>query len=28
LPCRCCGRAIRRIQQGGRSTYCCLHCQK
>jgi len=28
LPCRRCGRAIRRIEQGGRSTYCCLHCQK
>jgi formamidopyrimidine-DNA glycosylase len=28
LPCRRCGRPIRRIEQGGRSTYCCLHCQK
>ena len=28
LPCRRCGRAIRRIAQGGRSTYRCLHCQK
>jgi len=28
LPCRRCGRAIQRIEQGGRSTYCCLHCQK
>ena len=28
LPCRRCGRAIRRIEQGGRSTYCCLRCQK
>jgi formamidopyrimidine-DNA glycosylase len=28
LPCRRCGRAVRRIEQGGRSTYCCLHCQK
>ncbi|HXR32651.1 MAG TPA: bifunctional DNA-formamidopyrimidine glycosylase/DNA-(apurinic or apyrimidinic site) lyase [Verrucomicrobiae bacterium] len=28
LPCRRCGRAIRRIEQGGRFTYCCLHCQK
>jgi formamidopyrimidine-DNA glycosylase len=28
LLCRRCGRAIRRIEQGGRSTYCCLHCQK
>ncbi len=28
LPCRRCGHAIERIEQGGRSTYCCLHCQK
>jgi len=28
LPCSRCGRAIERIEQGGRSTYCCLHCQK
>lgn len=28
LPCRRCGRAIQRIEQGGRSTYCCLYCQK
>lgn len=28
LPCKRCGREIKRIQQGGRSTYCCLHCQK
>jgi formamidopyrimidine-DNA glycosylase len=28
LPCRRCGNAIQRINQGGRSTYCCLHCQK
>jgi formamidopyrimidine-DNA glycosylase len=28
LPCRRCGRAIECIEQGGRSTYCCLHCQK
>lgn len=28
LPCLRCGRAIVRIEQGGRSTYCCLHCQK
>jgi formamidopyrimidine-DNA glycosylase len=27
-PCRRCGKAVRRIEQGGRSTYCCLHCQK
>jgi formamidopyrimidine-DNA glycosylase len=26
--CRRCGKAVRRIEQGGRSTYCCLHCQK
>jgi formamidopyrimidine-DNA glycosylase len=28
LPCRRCGRTIQRIEQSGRSTYCCLHCQK
>ena len=28
LPCKRCGRQIQRIEQGGRSTYCCLHCQK
>jgi formamidopyrimidine-DNA glycosylase len=28
MQCRRCGQAIRRIEQGGRSTYCCLHCQK
>jgi formamidopyrimidine-DNA glycosylase len=28
LPCKRCGRQIHRIEQGGRSTYCCLHCQK
>lgn len=28
LPCLRCGHAIERIEQGGRSTYCCLHCQK
>ena len=28
LPCKRCGRPIQRIEQGGRSTYCCLHCQK
>ena len=29
LPCRRCGRGIQRIEQGGgRSTYCCLQCQK
>ncbi len=28
LPCRRCGHEIERIEQGGRSTYCCLHCQK
>ena len=27
-PCRRCGAAIQRIQQGGRSTYWCRHCQK
>jgi len=28
LPCRRCGEAIQRIEQGGRSTYFCSHCQK
>jgi len=28
LPCRRCGHLIQRIEQSGRSTYCCLHCQK
>jgi formamidopyrimidine-DNA glycosylase len=28
MPCRRCGYLIQRIEQGGRSTYCCLHCQK
>jgi formamidopyrimidine-DNA glycosylase len=28
LPCQRCGRPMQRIEQGGRSTYCCLHCQK
>jgi formamidopyrimidine-DNA glycosylase len=27
-PCRRCGNAIKRIAQGGRSTYFCMHCQK
>jgi formamidopyrimidine-DNA glycosylase len=27
-PCRRCGAEILRIEQGGRSTYCCLKCQK
>jgi len=27
-PCRACGRPIRRIAQGGRSTWFCAHCQK
>jgi formamidopyrimidine-DNA glycosylase len=27
-PCRRCGNEIRRIAQGGRSTYFCAHCQK
>jgi formamidopyrimidine-DNA glycosylase len=27
-PCRRCGQPIRRIPQGGRSTYCCGHCQE
>jgi formamidopyrimidine-DNA glycosylase len=26
-PCRRCGNAIRRIQQDGRSSYFCVHCQ-
>jgi formamidopyrimidine-DNA glycosylase len=28
LSCKRCGGQIQRIEQGGRSTYCCLHCQK
>jgi formamidopyrimidine-DNA glycosylase len=28
LPCRRCGRPILRVEQGGRSTYYCKHCQK
>lgn len=28
MPCGCCGNAIKRIEQGGRSTYCCMRCQK
>lgn len=28
LPCRRCGQAIERIEQNGRSTYCCSYCQK
>jgi len=28
LDCKRCRRAIQKIEQGGRSTYCCLHCQK
>jgi formamidopyrimidine-DNA glycosylase len=28
LPCRRCDEPIQRIKQAGRSTYCCLHCQK
>lgn len=27
-PCRRCGNPIRRIAQGGRSTYCCVRCQR
>lgn len=27
-PCRVCGRAIKRIEQAGRSTYFCSNCQK
>jgi formamidopyrimidine-DNA glycosylase len=27
-PCRRCGRPIKRIAQGGRSTYFCAHCQE
>jgi formamidopyrimidine-DNA glycosylase len=27
-PCRRCGKPIQRIEQGGRSTYYCLHCQE
>jgi formamidopyrimidine-DNA glycosylase len=28
LPCRRCKAKVRRIEQGGRSTYACLNCQK
>ncbi|HUL35825.1 MAG TPA: bifunctional DNA-formamidopyrimidine glycosylase/DNA-(apurinic or apyrimidinic site) lyase [Candidatus Eisenbacteria bacterium] len=28
LPCRRCGRPIQRVEQGGRATYHCGHCQK
>ncbi len=28
LDCRRCGRQIQRVEQGGRSTYFCGHCQK
>jgi formamidopyrimidine-DNA glycosylase len=28
MECRRCRQAIQRIEQGGRSTYCCLCCQK
>jgi len=28
MPCQRCGRPIERIEQGGRSTYCCWYCQK
>lgn len=28
LPCRRCGQAIQRIEQSGRSSYCCTDCQK
>ena len=28
LPCTRCGHRIRRIAQGGRSTYFCPHCQR
>jgi formamidopyrimidine-DNA glycosylase len=28
LPCKRCGREIKRVEQGGRSTYFCVHCQK
>jgi formamidopyrimidine-DNA glycosylase len=28
LPCRVCGKAIRQIVQGQRSTYYCAHCQR
>lgn len=28
LPCKRCGNPIQRIEQGGRSTYCCTNCQK
>jgi formamidopyrimidine-DNA glycosylase len=28
LPCKRCGEPVQRIEQGGRSTYCCNNCQK
>jgi formamidopyrimidine-DNA glycosylase len=28
FPCKRCREPIRRIEQGGRSTYCCTNCQK
>jgi formamidopyrimidine-DNA glycosylase len=28
MACQRCRHTIQRIEQGGRSTYCCLHCQK
>jgi len=28
MECKRCGKTIQRIEQGGRGTYCCLHCQK
>ena len=28
LPCKRCGKQIQRMEQGGRSTYFCLYCQK
>jgi formamidopyrimidine-DNA glycosylase len=28
LPCKRCKEPIQRIEQGGRSTYCCMNCQK
>jgi formamidopyrimidine-DNA glycosylase len=27
-PCKRCGELVQRIEQGGRSTYCCINCQK
>jgi formamidopyrimidine-DNA glycosylase len=28
LPCKRCGHQIQRLEQAGRSTYCCIYCQK